>query len=363
MVIFSKHVHKSCFNCDQCGKKLTLSDAAINDITGILYCKLHFKEQNRTLKNMVKKVDKKEVKIKGKTFANAAIVNTKLTDDLQKKKDAIYDTELERQVWNWIDHLTGMSIADHGDDGTFPGGLQDGVILCTLVNKILDEERIGNIQVSTQRFKRQENIKQFLTCLRQEFLFLEQDVFETNDLYERSNMGEVLRCLCTLHERAGQRDKSLISGHKLVYRDMFAEKEKIDEQNRAAAAAAADEEEWYWNTDDGPQGPYPAKTLREWYEDGTLWPKAMISNGGDWIRARMHFGDGIDPGSTTDSDDNGGEDGGDDEEEFYLLVDDEPQGPYDRYTVHTWYSNGDIDGDLYVSVDGGDWTTVADCLG
>lgn len=56
-----------------------------------------------------------------------------LDAELAKKANAKYDKQLEAEVAQWLEKMTGISFAgrDFGDM------LQDGVVLCQLVNAVI----------------------------------------------------------------------------------------------------------------------------------------------------------------------------------------------------------------------------------
>ena len=120
--IFDISVHKLCFNCTTCQKKLTLNDASINTDTGLLFCKTHFADQLRTndgarfaqgAKNVAAKMMKdKELKKPG---SSKALINNMdqgglLQEELDFLRNAKYDKQLEAQVKSWIESVSGKTI-------------------------------------------------------------------------------------------------------------------------------------------------------------------------------------------------------------------------------------------------------------
>jgi hypothetical protein len=91
---------------------------------------------------------------------------------------------MEAEVREWITEITGMPV-----EGDFHEALKDGVILCTLIDKIMPENPI-KISRSSMTFKQMENIQYFLDKVR--LLGVPSfESFMTIDLYEKKNMTQV----------------------------------------------------------------------------------------------------------------------------------------------------------------------------
>lgn len=100
-----------------------------------------------------------------------------LDAELARKMDAKYDYTAERQVIQWIQAVTGESLA-----AGFSESLHSGQILCRLINRI-KPGTITKIETSAMSFKEMENISHFLQACRS-FGMADFDAFETLDLYE-----------------------------------------------------------------------------------------------------------------------------------------------------------------------------------
>lgn len=100
--------------------------------------------------------------------------------------DAKYDKSLEASLRTWIESQSGGTI---GDD--FQAGLKDGVLLCKAANA-----NGANIKVNTGSlaFKQMENIENFLKACDAKGL-VSSDKFQVVDLFEGSNMPQVLTCI------------------------------------------------------------------------------------------------------------------------------------------------------------------------
>jgi hypothetical protein len=219
---------------------LTLSNAAISTDTGLLYCKTHFADQLRTndgarFATGPKDVAKKMIAAMEKANPGSSksmhsqSQGGLLQEDLDFLRMAKYDKQLERQVQEWIEDVSGRSLSAQGDG--FAGGLSDGVILCYFM-LTLAPGSIPQIQESSQPFKQMENIKHFLGALREEFNFAENEVFETMDLREEKNLNQVLQALCTLHRKVGDNSRisHFVEGHKFSVRDMSGEVENAEKE-------------------------------------------------------------------------------------------------------------------------------------
>jgi hypothetical protein len=416
--IFNLSVHKLCFNCTTCAKKLTLSGACINTDTGLLFCKTHFADQLRVndgaryakgSKNVAQKM-KAQMELKKPGSSKSMGANQTqgglLQEDLDFLRLAKYDRQLEAQVQKWVDSVSGHSIAERGD-GTFSGGLRDGVILCYLMQTLVPGS-IPRIQESSQVFKQMENIKHFLAALRTEFKFAENEVFSTLDLTEESNLNQVLQAFCTLHRKVGDNAdlKHYIEGHNLVVRDMSAAVEKAEQElarrrkekgealnkttpKKAAPAAPAapaatptpaptptkseptasksneyDKSEFYMQIGEDTHGPYVGTEMSTWFAAGDVSPECWCScDGGDWKMAKEFFGKSeaaspapavaAEPAVVAEPAKASG--GTYDSSEFYMMIGEDTHGPYVGKEMSSWVAAGDVSPECWCSCDGGDW--------
>eukprot|EP01121_Diplochlamys_sp_Union-15-3_P010594 TRINITY_DN2988_c0_g1_i1.p1 TRINITY_DN2988_c0_g1~~TRINITY_DN2988_c0_g1_i1.p1 ORF type:complete len:203 (-),score=51.25 TRINITY_DN2988_c0_g1_i1:49-657(-) len=122
-----------------------------------------------------------------------------LSAELQQKRDATYNTNLEQEARDWIEAVTGDSI---GPD--FFTGLKDGVILCNLANKLLPGS-VKKINKTKLPFHQMENIGNFLTAATK-YGVPASDMFQTVDLYEQKNKSQVIQGIHSLG-RAAQAKK------------------------------------------------------------------------------------------------------------------------------------------------------------
>jgi len=114
-----------------------------------------------------------------------------LDADLKAKQDAKYDPELEADVANWIQKVTGE---DKGDM-TFGEWLHNGKVLCALANAV-KPGIVKKVNTMNAPFKQMENITFFTTAAR-DLGVPESAMFATPDLYEEKNLGSVATCIFT----------------------------------------------------------------------------------------------------------------------------------------------------------------------
>lgn len=115
-----------------------------------------------------------------------------LDEQLAAQAAMKYDPELEEAVAGWILDVTGEDFASKGVD-TLAMYLQDGQVLCHLVNKIFPD-RIPKVNTMQAPFKKMENITYF-TDVAREIGVPESSMFATPDLFEEKNMGSVVTCI------------------------------------------------------------------------------------------------------------------------------------------------------------------------
>ncbi|XP_075246576.1 myophilin-like [Convolutriloba macropyga] len=122
-----------------------------------------------------------------------------LTAELQEKKDAKYDPEMEKEVVEWMGVITGETLYVSGAQ-ELQETLRDGVYLCNLINCIQDGS-VKKINKSKMPFKQMENIGNFLDACAK-FGVKQHDMFQTVDLYEGQNMSQVVNGIYALGRRA-----------------------------------------------------------------------------------------------------------------------------------------------------------------
>ncbi|XP_077716894.1 calponin-2 [Canis aureus] len=126
-----------------------------------------------------------------------------LSAEVKNRLLSKYDPQKEAELRSWIEGLTGLSI---GPD--FQKGLKDGVILCTLMNK-LQPGSVPKINRSLQNWHQLENLSTFIKAMVS-YGMNPVDLFEANDLFESGNMTQVQVSLLALAGKA--KTKGLQSG-------------------------------------------------------------------------------------------------------------------------------------------------------
>jgi len=113
-----------------------------------------------------------------------------LDADLKAKQAAKFDVGLESEVIDWIQQVSGETRPEGTSTHEW---LKDGLVLCTLANKIKPGV-VKKPNTSKLAFKQMENITFFMTAAR-DMGVSESSMFGTPDLYEEKNMGSVVDCI------------------------------------------------------------------------------------------------------------------------------------------------------------------------
>uniref|UniRef100_A0A4W2IIN7 Calponin n=1 Tax=Bos indicus x Bos taurus TaxID=30522 RepID=A0A4W2IIN7_BOBOX len=126
-----------------------------------------------------------------------------LSAEVKNRLQSKYDPQKEAELRSWIEGLTGLSV---GPD--FQKGLKDGIILCTLMNK-LQPGSVPKINRSMQNWHQLENLSNFIKAMVS-YGMNPVDLFEANDLFESGNLTQVQVSLLALAGKA--KTKGLQSG-------------------------------------------------------------------------------------------------------------------------------------------------------
>ncbi|KAG8184540.1 hypothetical protein JTE90_012629 [Oedothorax gibbosus] len=102
------------------------------------------------------------------------------------------DPQLEAEIMQWIGEIMGQKLPA----GPYDEVLRDGVILCNLMNTLMPG-CVQKINTSGGQFKMMENINRFQDAAKK-WGVPEIDVFQTVDLWEKRNIGQVTQCLMAL---------------------------------------------------------------------------------------------------------------------------------------------------------------------
>ena len=146
-----------------------------------------------------------------------------MTAELEEKKAAKYDPELEAEARDWMERVTG----DRLPGGSLHAALKDGVYLCKLINK-LQPGSVPKVNSSKMAFKMMENIGNFLSAC-EKYGLKKTDLFQTVDLYEDQHMVQVVLALHALGRKAKTKGKPGIGP-----KEATANKRSFDEGTKRA---------------------------------------------------------------------------------------------------------------------------------
>ncbi|XP_071087334.1 myophilin-like [Haliotis cracherodii] len=155
-----------------------------------------------------------------------------LTAEINKKINAKYDIEVEREAREWMETLLGNPLSDDsgdlGSDGMH-AVLKDGVLLCQVMNR-LQPGSIKKINDSKMAFKQMENISKFLEAAER-YGCSKTDMFQTVDLYEKTNMVQVINAVHALGRMA---QKNGFDGPGLGPKESHQNKREFSEETLRA---------------------------------------------------------------------------------------------------------------------------------
>lgn len=117
-----------------------------------------------------------------------------LSAELEKKREEKRDPKQEEEALNWIEALLNQPL---NKDQAYEDLLADGIVLCDLMNAIKPGSIKKVNRTSRLPFKLMENIGLFLDAARA-YGVPSSDLFQTVDLYEKKDIGQVTQCLFAL---------------------------------------------------------------------------------------------------------------------------------------------------------------------
>ncbi|XP_067663015.1 myophilin-like [Haliotis asinina] len=126
-----------------------------------------------------------------------------LSAEISKKISDKYDVVIEREAREWIETLIGRPLSENGGDLGVDGMhavLKDGVLLCQVMN-CLQPGSVKKINETRMAFKQMENISNFLQAA-EKYGCSKTDMFQTVDLYEKTNMVQVVNAIHALGRMA-----------------------------------------------------------------------------------------------------------------------------------------------------------------
>lgn len=124
--------------------------------------------------------------------------------EAHKKIKQKFDSQLAGKVLQWVKEVTELDIDTNGEWNEFHKTLQDGTVLCRLINA-LQPETIPPKKINTSKaaFKQMENIHHFLAGA-QKLGVPSEEIFQTVDLWEQQNLAAVVTCLESLARKASK---------------------------------------------------------------------------------------------------------------------------------------------------------------
>eukprot|EP00040_Diaphanoeca_grandis_P004680 m.29734 g.29734 ORF g.29734 m.29734 type:complete len:929 (-) comp16150_c0_seq1:365-3151(-) len=111
----------------------------------------------------------------------------------RKRMQSTSPAEKEAECAIWIEGLMGMKIPP----GTLADVLKGGDVLCTLLNTLKPGSIKAKFKKEKHAVRQRQNIAWFLEALPS-FGIQDRDRFETNDLFEKNDMKQVLICMLAL---------------------------------------------------------------------------------------------------------------------------------------------------------------------
>lgn len=100
--------------------------------------------------------------------------------------------EQEKEILEWIEAVMEEPLPE----GDFADVLQNGVILCKLMNKLAPGS-VKKFKEKGPAFLLMENVQSFLTAAKK-YGVPDEEVFQTPDLFEARNLPQVALCLFSL---------------------------------------------------------------------------------------------------------------------------------------------------------------------
>ena len=115
-----------------------------------------------------------------------------MTGELQEKREAKYNPKLEAEARDWLVAV----VQEPWPNANFSDALEDGVYLCKAMNKLV-KGAIPSISNSKMAFKKMDNISKFLDKAFK-YGVPKTDLFQTVDLYDKTNINQVILCIFAL---------------------------------------------------------------------------------------------------------------------------------------------------------------------
>jgi hypothetical protein len=160
-----------------------------------------------------------------------------MTAELARKKAAKFDSGLANEAFEWIGEVlrhagTGGDVVNRikevNDERDVQTILKDGAILCHLANSIKPGS-VKKINAGSMAFKQMENVGNFLGFCESVGVN-KTDMFQTVDLYEGTNIPQVINGIFAL----GRRCHKFYNGPRLGPEESTANKREFTEEQLRA---------------------------------------------------------------------------------------------------------------------------------
>lgn len=133
--------------------------------------------------------------------------------EAQAKTNAKYEQDHAVQCLEWISRKTGEPVNTCGDPENFHEQLKNGYLLAKLANAIQPGSvKIMGNKPPTMAFKQMELIGQFADFCKK--MGLDNELFQTVDLYESQNLSSVVTCITALGRKLGELGPKESKGQK-----------------------------------------------------------------------------------------------------------------------------------------------------
>jgi len=108
------------------------------------------------------------------------------------------DAGQELKVQQWVKELVG----EWPEEKTYDDALKDGILLCRVMN-VISPGAVNKINMTGAGFKLMENIVKFQEALTK-YGVDKEDIFQTNDLFEKKDLGAVTNTMFALDRAVGK---------------------------------------------------------------------------------------------------------------------------------------------------------------
>lgn len=152
-----------------------------------------------------------------------------MTAELQEKKDANYNPQLEAEARGWLQAL----VKEPFPSGSFGEALKNGIYLCKAIN-VLSPGSVRKINQGSLAFKQMENISFFLEAIGR-YGVNKADSFQTVDLFEEQNLNQVVS---TIHALGRQAQAKRFGGPTLGAKVAVKQDYNFDPEQQKQASAS-----------------------------------------------------------------------------------------------------------------------------